>query len=55
LVAAIVGLQGAKIRTSDSPPRGLRVALTFDETITAPVAAEQPKEARAHCAGRRGY
>jgi hypothetical protein len=53
LVATIVDLQGA--RFDSLTVRGLRVALTFDEIITAPVAAEQPREARAHCAGRRGF
>jgi signal transduction histidine kinase len=54
LVAAVADLHSAKIRLSDRPPCGLRVALIFDETITAPVAAGQPKGG-AHCAGLRGF
>jgi hypothetical protein len=54
LVAAGADLHSAKIRLSDRPPRGLRVALIFDKTITAPAAAGQPKGG-AHCAGLRGF
>jgi signal transduction histidine kinase len=37
LVAAVADLHSAKIRLSDNSPHGLRVALTFAETITAPL------------------
>jgi signal transduction histidine kinase len=49
LVAAVVDLHHANIRLSENSPRGLRVALTFDETTTVPIAALQPKGG-AHCA-----
>lgn len=53
LVAAVVDLHGSTIRLSDNPPRGLHVALTFADTIAAPVAAEQLKGV-AVCTGHRG-
>jgi signal transduction histidine kinase len=43
LVAAVVDLHGAAIRLADNPPRGLRVALTFGDTMATPVAEEQRK------------
>jgi signal transduction histidine kinase len=49
LVVAVVDLHHANIRLSENSPRGLRVALTFDETTTVPIAALQPKGG-AHCA-----
>jgi signal transduction histidine kinase len=52
LVAAVADLHRAKIRLSDNSPHGLRVALTFAETITAPLG--QPKGG-AHCAGLREF
>ena len=54
LVAAVADLHAASIRLSDNRPGGLRVVLTFTETITAAVAAEQPKGG-AHCAGLREF
>jgi len=53
LVAAVVDLHGANIRLSDNPPRGLRVALIFDDTTATPGAAEQLKGV-AYCAGHGG-
>lgn len=53
LVAAVVDLHGSTIRLSDNPPRGLHVALTFADTIAAPVVAEQLRGV-AYCAGHRG-
>jgi signal transduction histidine kinase len=54
LVAAVVDLHGANIRLGGNPLGGLRVVLTFAETITTAAAAEQPKGV-AYCAGLRGF
>jgi signal transduction histidine kinase len=41
LVAAVTELHGAKIRLIANAPHGLRVVLTFGETIAAPAPAEE--------------
>jgi signal transduction histidine kinase len=53
LVAAVKDLHGAKIQLFDNPPHGLRVVLSFGETIAAPVEAQQ-FHGEAYCAGIGG-
>jgi signal transduction histidine kinase len=53
LVAAVSDLHGAKIQLYDNPPRGLRVVLSFDETIAPPVTAQQ-FHGGAYCSGIGG-
>ena len=53
LVAAVSDLHGAKIQLFDNPPRGLRVVLTFAETMVASATAEEV-HGGAYCAGIGG-